>query len=576
LLVPVVAILLAVLVDRGPSGTTRLSLFPLALVALDPFASTCVRNSLIFATISSFAALILGVGVGWIVARRRFWGRTALYGAVAALSAAAPAFLALGFVGLFGPPYGWPWPFSTGGPGTSQGASLESWRGLPLWVVWFWASLPGGVALVMLTTVSSVERLVTSWEDAARLAGAGPFRAWRDVSWPLIRPIAARAAALVFSLALVEPGAPLILGLRRTIAFQIVDSATRPDPFPRLAIWAVLAGLIAWTGWIMIRRWGGSGILSIRGNDSVIKAGTSSPIRRASFFRAVGSTFFLGSWVILGWFPMLGLVGLALGDARNNGASGVGAPLPGLPVLLRHLSEPPSPQLAFNSLLLGLEVALVLMVLAWLVGTDAHSSSVRTGWMRWEQSLTLIPPLVQGVGVFSLSWLAGLAAGLPVDGESWRQLAIASERLSHLTNVDRNPWMLLIGSVGLALVGAVLQRGLNTVDLDGSRPNAAFDAARLAGASRSRARALSIPGRRGRWLGRFLLIWALAATNLSPALLFTPWTDGRNVAPGVLVLADGPGEARAQAAALALCIVAVNVAALAVGRLTSALPRAVP
>jgi len=571
LLVPVVAILLAILVDRGPSGNGRLSLFPLALVALDPFAWTCVRNSVIFASVSSFAALILGVGLGWIVARRRFWGRTALYGAVAALSAAAPAFLALGVVGLLGSPRGWPWPFSRSDVG-SQGASLESWRGLTLWVVWVWTGLPGVVALIMMATVSSVERLVASWEDAARLAGAGPFQAWRNVNWPLVRPLAARAAALVFSLALVEPGAPLILGLRRTIAFQIVDSATRPDPFPRLAIWAVMAGLIAWTGWILICRWGGPGIRSNRGNH-LLKAGTSRPIRRASFFRAVGSTLLLGSWVILGWLPMLGLVRLAMGDAWNEHNSVAGA-VRGLPVLLRHLGEPPLPQLAFNSLFLGLEVALVLMVLAWLVGTDAHSSSVRTGWMRWERSLTQMPPLVQGVGVLSLSWLTGLAAGLSVDGESWRRLAIACERLSQFTNVDRNPWILLIGSVGLALVGAVLKSGQRTFDLGPSHLNAAFDAARLAGASRSRARSLSIPRQRRRWLGLFILIWALAATNLSPALLFTPWTDGRTVAPGVLVLADGPGEARAQAAALAVCVVAVNLVALAIARLTSALPRA--
>jgi len=182
--------------------------------------------------------------------------------------------------------------------------------------------------------------------------------------------------------------------------------------------------------------------------------------------------------------------------------------------------------------------------------------------------------LVQGVGVLSLSWLTGLAAGLSVDGESWRRLAIACERLSQFTNVDRNPWILLIGSVGLALVGAVLKSGQRTFDLGPSHLNAAFDAARLAGASRSRARSLSIPRQRRRWLGLFILIWALAATNLSPALLFTPWTDGRTVAPGVLVLADGPGEARAQAAALAVCVVAVNLVALAIARLTSALPRA--
>jgi iron(III) transport system permease protein len=568
LLMPVVALLLAMLVDHGPSGNARLSLFPMALVALDPFVWTCFRNSLIFATLSSSSALILGVGLGWIVARRRFWGRAVLHGGIAALSPVAPAFVALGLLGLVGLPYEWPWPFSKSGVGT-HGASLESWRGLSLWVVWLWTSLPGGVALVAMATVAAVERLEPSWEDAARLAGSGPFRASRDVSWPLVRPLVARAVALIFTLALVEPGAPWILGLRRTIAYQIVDAIARPDPFPRLAIWASTAGLIALAGWMLIGRWGGPRIPTTRGKDSV-KTGASRLMPLASFLRAAGSSFLLGSWLILAWLPMLGLVRLTLGDGWSPAPS-VAEAVRRVPDALYQLVEPPLPQLAYNSVLLGLEVALVLMVLGWLVGTDSRSSSVPT---RWEQSLIRVPPLVQGVGLLALSWLAGMAAGLSVDGETWRRLAIACERLSDFTNVDRNPWMLLSCSTALALVGAVLSIGYQSFDSGPSHSNAAFDAARLAGSSRSRARSLSIPRQRRRWLGRLILIWALAATNLTPALLFTPWTDGRTVAPGVLVLADGPPEARAQAAALALCIFAVNVAALALARLTSALPRA--
>ena len=91
---------------------------------------------------------------------------------------------------------------------------------------------PGAWRLVALVTSSAVERLERSWEDAARLTGVGSLRAWRALFWPLVRPSSARAAALVFVFALVEPGAPLVLGLRRTLAFQIVEAAGRPDPFP--------------------------------------------------------------------------------------------------------------------------------------------------------------------------------------------------------------------------------------------------------------------------------------------------------------------------------------------------------
>ena len=59
---PVVALPLAVLVDRGPEGEARVSphLFPLVLWLFDDFAWTCSRNSLIFATIVS----VLSLGVG--------------------------------------------------------------------------------------------------------------------------------------------------------------------------------------------------------------------------------------------------------------------------------------------------------------------------------------------------------------------------------------------------------------------------------------------------------------------------------------------------------------------------------
>ena len=47
---PALALAVAVLVDRGPDGELRVSFFPIALLAFDPFAWTCARNSLIFAT----------------------------------------------------------------------------------------------------------------------------------------------------------------------------------------------------------------------------------------------------------------------------------------------------------------------------------------------------------------------------------------------------------------------------------------------------------------------------------------------------------------------------------------------
>ena len=59
---------------------------------------------------------------------------------------------------------------------------------------------------------------------------------------------------------------------------------------------------------------------------------------------------------------------------------------------------------------------------------------------------------------------------------------------------------------------------------------------------------------------RRLFLWsALAATSLGPAIVLSPTTDSRPVGPGVVILADQPGDARAQAAALALAAIALNL-----------------
>ena len=64
-----------------------------------------------------------------------------------------------------------------------------------------------------------------------------------------------------------------------------------------------------------------------------------------------------------------------------------------------------------------------------------------------------------------------------------------------------------------------------------------------------------------------------AATGLTPALLFTPWMDGRTITPGILSLADATDDARIQAAMLGLIVLAANLAALIVAWITAAWPR---
>ena len=131
--------------------------------------------------------------------------------------------------------------------------------------------------------------------------------------------------------------------------------------------------------------------------------------------------------------------------------------------------------------------------------------------------------------------------------------------------------------VALALVPCFLwiwYAGAPT-DRGPSRSGSARDAALLAGAGRARAARLGVPVAPGRFLAGVVLVCSFAATNLTPALLFEPWPDGRTIAPAVVRLAAGPDDDRSQAAVLALCAIAINLAAIGVARASSALPRSI-
>src|SRR5436305_12685997 len=77
-LAPALALVPAAVLDRGPEGTVRPSLLPLALAALDPFLWDCLRNSVVLALLVTLGALVLGTALARVNVRTGFWGRPVL------------------------------------------------------------------------------------------------------------------------------------------------------------------------------------------------------------------------------------------------------------------------------------------------------------------------------------------------------------------------------------------------------------------------------------------------------------------------------------------------------------------
>ena len=416
-LAPVVALVPSSLFDLGPETQVRFSLFPLALALYDPLIWTSLANSLTVASVVALGSLLLGIGLGQIISRWNVWSRPLVVGLTLAPAVISPTFLTLGLVGLFeatGPRFASPildsFDRSAGFPG-------QTWS----WVVWIWAAMIQGSALVACTMSISMHRLNPDWEVAARLAGAGAFRAWRSVTWPMLRPSVLSTTRLIFVITLCDPGPALILALRRTLGFQIVATAMSRDPFPRIAALALMAIAISLIGRMVIRPWTRTSLDSSVSLD-VRQREPDGKLNHRVGVRGVASLGLILVGSSLFWLPWIGLT-------RTVMAATVGLPddssvaRRGMSDLVKDLVAGPASGLMVRSLLLGLAVVLVALVLNRVLVRTSGGRQVQ----RWRQRVRslgeLVPPLIVGVGILALSRSAELAGRFAATGLGWGEVS---------------------------------------------------------------------------------------------------------------------------------------------------------
>lgn len=557
LLAPLVALLPAAVLDIGPEpeSRTRFSMFPLALTALDPLIWTSLWNSVAVAVIVAVVSLVIGVALGGVVARFTFWGRPLLSSLITAPAVVAPALFALGIFGLFDP-FGMR---SIGSLHDSMSrAETFSARIWP-WLVWVWAALIQGVALVALTTGSAYGGVQPSGQDAARLAGARPSWIWWTLTWPTLRPPVISSVYLVFMINVADPAAPLVLGLRRTLGFQMIATTLGPDPFPRLAAIALIVLVTTLVGQALVW-WRGGSIYDARVSPGVDPKSHARQTLIAAWPRTTVSILILSCWSLLAWVPVGGLMRISL--TGTTYLDNVNAPARlGVVDLLRRLTTYPIPRLFAHSAILGLGVVALLCLLSWQPSRGPFGTLART----WRSVVAfvagLVPPLVTGVGVLALGRTAMLSSRFFATSLEWTGAGLWMERIAMAFDPLLLPGILLFFGTCLA----VLPRRLATRLEPPARDDASVgqvDQLRIAGAGRGSAvwhvwrRAGGIP------LPTMVLWGSLLATAITPALVLAPTLQSRPVGPGIVVLIDQPDDSRAQAAALALAAIALDLLAL--------------
>ncbi len=210
---------------------------------LSPTEWTAVLLSLRIALVATAFALPFGIAIGWLLARKEFWGKTLLDGLVYLPLVLPP--VVTGYLLLIS--------FGKKGP---IGAFLADHFGIVFSFRWTGAALSCGIMgfpLMVRPIRLALEAIDRRLEEAAGTLGAGRFLVFLTITLPLALPGIIAGVMLCFARALGEFGATItfvsnIPGETQTISAAIYTLMQIPGSDAaagRLVLFAIILALAA-------------------------------------------------------------------------------------------------------------------------------------------------------------------------------------------------------------------------------------------------------------------------------------------------------------------------------------------
>jgi molybdate transport system permease protein len=171
------------------------------------------------ALIATAFVVLVGVTLGWLLARRRFFGREMLDAVVTLPLVLPPTVLGYYLLVLLG-------------RNSFPGRAIEAITGQPLVFTWrgaVVAAAAGALPLVVKTSRAAIASVDTELEDAARTLGQSEWSVFRRVTLPLASRGIIASAMLAFARSLGDFGATLMVagnipGRTQTAAIAIYDA----------------------------------------------------------------------------------------------------------------------------------------------------------------------------------------------------------------------------------------------------------------------------------------------------------------------------------------------------------------
>jgi molybdate transport system permease protein len=218
-------------------------------MSIDP--ADAVRLSLVVALWCTALGLPVAIALGWVLARKRFVGKTLVTALVMAPMVLPPVvtglllLAAFGKQGILGPALA---ALGIEVPFTIVGAVL--------------AAAVVGLPLYVMSARAAFEAIDPGYEELSATLGDTPWRTFRRVSLPLALPGIAAGAVLSFARALGEFGATIVLAGNtsetRTISIAIYSMLAQPGDHPEVVVLStasVTLSLAALVGYeLLVRR----------------------------------------------------------------------------------------------------------------------------------------------------------------------------------------------------------------------------------------------------------------------------------------------------------------------------------
>ena len=179
--------------------------------------------SLKTATVATICTLPVGIVLGWILARKRFFGKNIVDAAIHLPLVLPPVVTGYFLLYIFGP--------------TGFIGSAFQQMGIRIAFSWWAAVLAAATVSLPLLTRSvriAIEAIDQRYEETARTLGANEFTIFRSITLPLAINGVIAGAVLSFARSLGEFGATIVFagniaGQSQTIPLAIFQSINQPD-----------------------------------------------------------------------------------------------------------------------------------------------------------------------------------------------------------------------------------------------------------------------------------------------------------------------------------------------------------